>query len=199
MKQKGFISTMFLVIIAVIVVTVRFIIGFNYYSMPSSSMEPSLHSGGHMLVFQPIYCFGGCQPHAGEMWIFNGEGGIHFVKRLVALPGDTVEMVGDALKVNGTLMPAEEAPIPTALQEILKANETNPDDMLLRTEHLGGNTYQIFARKNGAIGNFGPIKLGQDRYFFLGDFRSRSKDSRFDNGPIGAAKKDLVGKVIHVF
>ena len=83
-----------------------------------------------------------------------------FVKRLVALPGDTVEITGGHLYVNGELVP-------------------DPEQM-------------------GSVpADYGPITLGDDEYFVVGDNRASSHDSRYnDVGPI--SRDAIMGKVTRV-
>jgi len=94
----------------------------NPYRIPSSSMEPTLHCArpgpgceagfsDRVLANRFIYHFR--TPHRGDIVVFNtppaaaercGAGGV-FVKRLIGLPGDTVEIRGDQLYLNGEPLP----------------------------------------------------------------------------------------------
>ncbi len=86
------------------------------------------------------------------------------MKRLIGLPGDTIEMKNDNLFVNGKRFN----------EEYLKENKKDAHDIDLNL-----------------TGDFGPIKVPTDKYFVMGDNRQDSMDSR--NGLGLFNKKDIVG------
>ncbi|MEO1365534.1 MAG: signal peptidase I [Acidobacteriota bacterium] len=77
----------------------------------SASMEPALLPGDHVLVDRQAYRFAGHvpwlmpsrSPRLGDVVALRRPGGAVLVKRVVALPGDVVEIEGGALRVNGEL------------------------------------------------------------------------------------------------
>ena len=66
-----------------------------------TSMEPSFHDGQRLVVNKAIYFFG--EPERGDVVIFRAPNGRQedFIKRVIALPGDTVEVKNRAVYVNG--------------------------------------------------------------------------------------------------
>lgn len=74
---------------------------FEPYVVEGESMEPTLHDGEKLFVNKTINYLGGVK--RGDIVIINGKDGqkIHYVKRLIGLPGDTIEMKDDTLYING--------------------------------------------------------------------------------------------------
>ncbi|MGV3720106.1 MAG: signal peptidase I [Actinomycetota bacterium] len=70
------------------------------FSIPSTSMAPTLASGDRVLALSPTL---GGAPKRGEIWVFRnpGPGAKLFVKRVVGVPGDTVAVQAGKLRVNG--------------------------------------------------------------------------------------------------
>lgn len=156
-ELKSWIKTIvFAVVIAIIV---RSFI-FSAYTVEGQSMEPTLINNEKMIVNKMdfIYSF-----KHGDIVIIAGEQeDIFYVKRLIGLPGDTIEMQSDSLYVNGEVV--EEA-------------------------YLTENKQHAHAQGNLFTGNFGPITVPEDQYFVLGDNRLNSTDSR--NG-LGLISEDRI-------
>jgi len=112
-----------------------------------------------------------------------------FFKRVMGLPGETIEMRENQIIVNGQPIPA------TAL---------NPADFRwVPTEHPIGQTVvnedghlATFTPGRSPARNHTPVQLGQDEYFLLGDNRDNSEDSRYF-GPV--PRQFIVGKVLTTF
>jgi signal peptidase I len=122
----------------------------------SDSMEPTLQPGDWLLVDKLSYNFAGPEglPRRGDIVVFNAplEPGDEYVKRVVAVPGDTVQIEGGRLILNGT--PLEEA--------YLSADSG--------TSVTGGDRGEnTFAE---------PTLIPPGKYLVLGDNRPASKDSR---------------------
>jgi signal peptidase I len=122
----------------------------------SDSMEPTLQPGDWLLVDKLAYIFetpdGG--PKRGDIVVFDAplEPGVEYVKRVVAIPGDTVQITGGRLILNGT--PLEET-------YLSPDSWTRPGGT-----HAGGDPFAE------------PTAIPPGRYLALGDNRPSSKDSR---------------------
>ena len=66
-----------------------------------SSMEPNFNEGQRLVVNKAVYFFG--EPERGDVIIFEAPNGFNedFIKRVIGLPGDTVEIKGGAVHING--------------------------------------------------------------------------------------------------
>ncbi len=120
------------------------------FKIPSGSMIPTLHIGDHILVNKFIYWF--TKPKRGDLLVFKYpvNPSRDFIKRVIGLPGDTVEVKHRKVYINGKLL-NEEYPIFT---------------------DKGG--MEMFKRDN-----FNAIKVPAHNYFMMGDNRDNSLDSRF--------------------
>jgi signal peptidase I len=114
----------------------------------------------------------------------------HLIKRLVALPGDVVELRNEALYVNGT--PARYEPLGVAFESIqghvLQAQRL--------TESGAGRAHAMQVIPSiAARRDFGPVTVPAGSYFFLGDNRDDSADSRY----IGSVPRSLlIGRAHHI-
>ena len=119
------------------------------YKIPTASMHPTLETGDHLLCNQLYYRYH--NPKRGDLIIFKvpDDENKEYIKRIVGIPGDRIELKGNALFVNGLEMDE-----PYAIYE--------------RADFSG------FIRED-----FGPFTVSEDEYFVLGDNRFNSKDSRY--------------------
>jgi signal peptidase I len=165
----------FLVALALAIVLRTFFV--QAYKIPSGSMEPTLQVGDHIIVNKLAYgfrlpdSFFGLTPLADEIpwghYLFT-MGTVHrgdvvvfvypqdetkdFIKRVIGIPGDTIEIRGGLLYRNGTL-----AADPHAHFEVVP------------TDREPGNRRDFY----------GPTTVPPGNYFMMGDNRDRSYDSRF--------------------
>lgn len=118
------------------------------YKIPTSSMEPTLMQGDHILADQRTSAR---NPVSGDLIIFKfpPEEAKDYIKRVVAVSGDTVEIRNKVLYVNGTVRWFEKY-------------TTHTDDSL-----------------RGPGDNYGPVVVPKDSFFVLGDNRDKSYDSRY--------------------
>lgn len=152
------------IIIAVILALIIRTFVVQAFKIPSGSMEDTLAIGDHILVSKFIY---GTKipftdgrllkirdPQRGDVIVFEypEDPSKDFIKRVIGLPGDEIQVVMKTVYVNG-----KPFKIP---QEVHKENEVIP------------------AAQNPRD-NFGPFKVPAGSYFVMGDNRDRSYDSRF--------------------
>jgi signal peptidase I len=155
------------------------------FHVPSVSMEPTISKGSHVLANELAYRKGPVRRGDVVVFVNPNERSQRYVKRVVALPGETVEMRGGDLLVDGVMLPHESDP---SLPGGDGALETN-----------GGARYRIRLVPPDGSGAATPLpatKVPNGQCFVLGDNRSHSIDSR-NVGPVPLA--DIVGRVDHVW
>jgi signal peptidase I len=162
----------------------------DWNPIPSGSMRPTLLEGDVVLVNRLAYDLKLPltdhvlahldDPHRGDVVTFSSpQDGTRLIKRLVALPGDVVELRDGALWLNG--QPARYAP-PQAVQEPVAPGLEVP--ALRSTEDSGGHPHPVqWLGLAQAQRSFGPFTVPAGHYFMLGDNRDNSADSRFI-GPV---------------
>ncbi|MBI2748126.1 MAG: signal peptidase I [Burkholderiales bacterium] len=174
----------------------------DWNPIPSGSMRPTLVEGDVVLVNRLAYDFKlplsdrsllrTGTPQRGDVITFNSpKDGTRLIKRLVAVPGDVVELRDEVLTINGERAAYDGT---HATSEPLQHGASTA--ALQATEHIAGNTRTVqFLPDVAALRSFGPITVPQDHYFFLGDNRDNSADSRF----IGLVPRHLlIGRAHHI-
>lgn len=174
----------------------------NY--VPSGSMKPTILAGDVVFINKLAYDFRvpfttarlahWSMPERGDIVVcFAPDDGTRLVKRVIALPGDTVELRNEVLYINGVRRDYSE--LPAALTRHLGAAERAAADFA-RESHAGRGHAVMALRGVPALRSFGPLRVPDDAYFVMGDNRDNSKDSRF----FGAVPRaDIIGEVKGVF
>jgi signal peptidase I len=141
--------------------------GLHAYSVPSDSMSPTIYATDKIMVDQRYFSHRG--PTHGEVTVFR-HNGICFVKRVIALAGDTIQGVDDRVFLNGHEL----------------------------TEPYVIHGYP--QSETGELSNFGPLKVPAGQVFVMGDNRDVSLDSRTQSGVNGYGPiyvGDLIGKPLY--
>ncbi len=182
-------ALVFAVILALIIRT--FI--FQPFKIPSGSMIPNLLVGDHLLVnkfvygtkipFTDIEVFPLEKITRGDVIVFTypnserdpSKSGIYYIKRVIGLPGDSVEIAGRNLVINGETIPLEYIGTYTEERNGQKFDEYRED--------LFGEEHTVIYRQgkeNTSKGNILPVSTVPDgTVFVMGDNRDNSQDSRF--------------------
>ena len=174
----------------------------DWNPIPSGSMRPTILEGDVVLVNRLAYDLklpltdlslarlG--EPQRGDIVTFiSPTDGVRLIKRLVAVPGNVVELRDEVLFLNHQA--AAYSDLSTAVEPIapgMTAQATRA------TERAGGtaHTVQFLAGVN-ARRSFGPVVVPAGHYFMLGDNRDNSADSRY----IGFVPRErLIGRAGHV-
>jgi signal peptidase I len=167
--------------------------------VPSGSMKPSILEGELVFVnklaydlkvpFTTLHLSTWGNPVRGDVVVFYSPvDGTRLVKRVVGLPGDTVQLRNDVLYLNG--VPQEYSSTDSAPFRHDIFEDGNP---VVAIEHLEAcDHYVLGLPGRQALRNFGPFIVPSDQYFMMGDSRDNSADSRYI-GPVPREK--IVGRV----
>jgi len=169
-----------LVAAAIFLVVRTFVV--EAFKIPTSSMENTLLVGDFLLVNKAVY--GGTipgtdlqigalrQPERGDVVVFHPphEPERNYVKRLVGLPNDTLEMRGKDLFLNGRPVPEPYA------RHVDDRGDTVHPDMEWQSNHLIAAPAPEY---HPTRDNWGPLVVPDGHYFMLGDNRDNSEDSRY--------------------
>ena len=186
---------------------------FQPFYIPSSSMEPNLLIGDRLFVskysygyshhsfpFSPKIFTGRIlekSPRRGDVIVFKTpvDNRTDYIKRLIGLPGDKIQIINKDLYLNDIKI--KKRKVETSLNitcgdKILQAavyEETLPS----------GKKYLAAYRKEGTMINTDEFIVPKKNYFFLGDNRDCSSDSRFLSGVGYVNFNNLVGKARIIF
>lgn len=174
----------------------------DWNPIPSGSMRPTLLEGDVVLVNRVAYDLKVPltdislahldNPQRGDVVTFSSpKDGMRLIKRIVGVPGDTLEMRDEVLWVNGT--PATYSDVQDISEPIVPGH-TVPG---IKLNELAANRQRTvqFMPTVRAMRNFAPVVVPADSYFMLGDNRDNSDDSRY----IGfVPRRLLIGRAHHV-
>lgn len=192
---------------------------FSPFSIPSESMLPRLMNGDYLLAAKWPYGFSrhslpfnlplpegrllAGMPERGDIVIFKHPiDGRDYIKRVIALPGDTVGVTGGQVVLNGTPVPRErlaDALIPQSANtgcawggDRVRLNDGGEACRYARFRETlpGGKSYHVLDFGLTPGDGFAPRTIPAGTMFVMGDNRDNSRDSRFD-----AAAGDAVGLV----
>jgi signal peptidase I len=175
----------------------------DWNDVPSGSMKPTILEGDRIFVnklaydlkvpFTTRHLAEWSNPQRGEIVVFySPHDGARLVKRVVGLPGDTVELRNEQLVINGS--PVDYTPLGAEISGQLPAAERQ--GRCFATEGLAAHPHAVMAIPNlPARRTFGPIQVPEGHYFMMGDNRDNSFDSRY----FGVVdRKQIVGKATAV-
>ncbi|MES2068893.1 MAG: signal peptidase I [Pseudomonadota bacterium] len=170
----------------------------DWYLVPSSSMYPSLLEGDRVicdrlaydvkLPFTDVILKHIADPQRGDIVTFSSpEDGVRLVKRLIAVPGDVVEMKDEHLVING--VQADYRILAASDKKHMTPEREYQGEQLVLHESLGELQHGIIVMPGKlAMRNFGPVTVPAGQYLMLGDNRDNSRDSRY----IGLVKRELI-------
>ena len=183
------------------------------FYIPSSSMEPNLLVGDRLFVTKYSYgyskhsfpfsppIFKGriifSEPKRGDVVVFKtpADNRTDYIKRLIGLPGDEIKFIGSNLYVNNN----EVFKSRISQNDIIFCGKQTIEVFTFEENLANGKSYNTVYLKNFPYQDSDTFKVPDDHYFFLGDNRDCSKDSRFLSSVGYVHKDNLVGKAQFIF
>ena len=182
---------------------------FEPFRIPSDSMMPTLFDGDFIFVSKFSYglrlpvsntlVVPTGSPQRGDVIVFRlpPNPKINYIKRLVGLPGDRIRVdANNQLYVNDVAQPQ----VPGAVYSGPKQDQWNYVGAPTATETLGSKRHLIMFAHGGA--REGEWVVPAKHYFFMGDNRNNSKDSRWTDEPDAPGyvpEENLVGKAVRIW
>lgn len=185
------------VVYALLIALVLRIVLFQPFTIPSASMEPTMREGDYIIVSKYAYgwsrhsipfsppLFKGRvfahEPARGDIIVFKlpRDGHTDFIKRLIGLPGDSIQLKHGVVFVNGKAI--EEKQLSPEVSDT--AFDNSPRQLDRFQETIGKKVFTTYsAGRDNEVENTGVFTVPQGCYFMMGDNRDNSLDSRFISG-----------------
>ena len=200
------------VVFALLIALVLRTLLFQPFTIPSASMEPNLYEGDYIVVSKWSYGYSkfssglpinlplgddrlfGSAPERGDIVVFKlpRDDRTDYIKRVVGLPGDRIQVINNRLHINGQPVDNREISRET-VRDVFGPRDT----VQLRETLPGGRNYVIQDFGPGNELDDTPVyEVPVGHYFMMGDNRDNSIDSRVDemNGVGLVPDENLVGK-----
>jgi len=172
----------------------------DWNDVPTGSMKPTIQEGDRVVVNKLAYdlkipfttyeVVKWGDPHRGDIVVlFSPQDGVRLVKRVIAVPGDVVQLVDNELFINGKKQPWSPDFTPMDIPTQGRTYVTN--------EVLDGHEHKVMIspQMSSPMRTYGPMTVPPGQYFVMGDNRDNSNDSRY----IGLIpRRQIVGKALAV-
>ena len=211
-KSGGLGETVSVIIQALVLALIIRTLLFQPFSIPSGSMRPTLLEGDYLFVTKWAYGYSryslpfspdlfsgriwGSEPKRGDVVVFKfpPDPSLDYIKRVIGLPGDRVQMKHDELYLNGVVVPRKK------MGQIDNPDITEVDrpvDVYRETLPNGVSYDTLDLTPNGLGDDTREFVVPPGHYFMMGDNRDNSSDSRFSVGYVPA--ENLVGRANIIF
>ena len=198
------------IVFALLIAMVLRIFLFQPFTIPSASMEPNLYEGDYIVVSKWSYGYSrhsipfsppifdgrimGKAPQRGDIVVFKlpRDDKTDFIKRVIGLPGDRIQMIANKLHING--QPVDDVVVRQGEindifgpRPVVQARETLPGGRTFMTQDFG---------PGGDLDDTPVYEVPAGFYFMMGDNRDNSIDSRVEQSSgVGLVpEENLVGK-----
>jgi len=213
-KEGGFAETVRVVIHALLIAVVIRTFLFQPFNIPSGSMMATLLVGDYLFVSKYTYGYShysfpfsppvfsgrifGSGPKRGDVVVFRlpREDSTDYIKRVIGLPGDKIQMIDGVLQINGEPIKRERAEDfvgqedGPGIKRIKRWKETLPNGVVYYTLDLVDNSF---------YDNTPVYQVPAGSYFVLGDNRDNSTDSRVLDQFGYIPRANVIGRIAFIF
>ena len=211
-KSGGLGETVNVIVQALLLALVIRTLLFQPFSIPSGSMRPTLLEGDYLFVTKWAYGYSryslpfspdlfsgriwGSQPERGDVAVlkFPPNPSHDYIKRVIGLPGDRIQMRDGQLFINGEGVPREKT---GQIDNPDITEQQGPVDVYRETLPNGVSYDTLDLTPNGLGDNTREFVVPEGHYFMMGDNRDNSTDSRFTVGFV--PEENLVGRANIIF
>ena len=187
---------------------------FEPFNIPSGSMLPTLLVGDFLFVSKYSYGYskysfpgsldlfsgriGGSEPERGDVAVFRWpkNTSIDYIKRVVGLPGDTIQVRAGRLYINGALVPREHI---GTYEDADERGVVSRMHMYIETLPNGVKHYILERSDSDPFDNTGVFVVPPGHFFAMGDNRDNSQDSRAVSSVGYVPMENLVGRAEFMF
>ena len=222
-RQRSVLGTLLLIIVlvplAIAVLLSPFLIRtflFQPFNIPAGSMKPTLFVGDYIFVSKYSYGYNrysfplspplalisgrvfASEPERGDVVVFRlpRDPSIDYVKRVIGLPGDRIQMINGVLHINGTPVKREQ------IEDFVEADDNGREVHIKQWRETlpnGVSHPTLDMIENGFYDNTKEYRVPAGHYFMMGDNRDNSSDSRVENQVGYVPAENLIGRVQIMF
>jgi signal peptidase I len=206
-KKNELVETIVVIIEALAIALVFRTFLYQPFSIPTASMQSTLMIGDYFIANKWAYGFGKFsfplplpfngrflefgQPQRGDVVVFHNISDEDYIKRLIGMPGDRIQVKEGRLYINGTMVERELVGEGTDINDRLQPMSVN----IYRETLPGGVVHTIQEHSdNEDLDNTEEYVVPAGHYFMMGDNRDRSADSRVLSQVGYVSKDQIVGK-----